>query len=187
MGKSTGRHRKPQDGERRATEGQGGSSQETDGKGSVVQIKAFDERSAEYLHQNITKTLKFGDMVEMFPQMIVRAIEFRIWEHRFCHAKGRPFRTFIEYLTHHEPDGAQVELERVEQLISHDPKALTAWRQEATRPANRPTREISHDNVMTSRQGNSLGYTLARLARVDPGLHADVCAGKLSAQTFELL
>lgn len=113
--------------------------------------------------------------------MIVRAIEFRIWEHRFCHAKGRPFRTFIEYLTHHEPDGAQVELERVEQLISHDPKALTAWRQEATRPANRPTREISHDNVMTSRQGNSLGYTLARLARVDPGLHADVCAGKLSA------
>jgi len=58
---------------------------------------------------------------------------------------------------------------------------LTLWRTAAV-GGQGARNDLQHrDNVTKLDRGNSKAYTLARLASEAPGLHAEVCAGKLSA------
>lgn len=140
----------------------------------------FDSKSAHTLHQSITKALKFGEMLQRFPMLIEEAIDHEVWRFRTCRAKGRPFSNLIEYLEHNEPDGCQVSKERVEQLIAKDAAVLTKWRKAVT---GADGVRHGYDNITTSHPitGTSRAYTLDRLSREAPHLHAAVCAGELSA------
>jgi hypothetical protein len=59
------------------------------------------------------------------------------------------------------------------------PDVRARWREALTPEAHRPSG--SHNNVMTSVQGNSLGYTPARLKRAHAEFYGRVIAGELSA------
>lgn len=90
---------------------------------------------AEIVHQRATKALKFGDMLEGFPDTIGAIIRERTWEYRSCkRLGGKPFPDLLSYVTHHEPDGMGTTVERVEELIFADPEVSLAWQNETGRP-----------------------------------------------------
>lgn len=156
-------------------------------------VELFNEEqqdvSDNVLHQSITKALKFGKMLERFPQMLKQVIERDAWSRRMCHAKGRPFASVLEYMEHNEPDGCQVSSDKIEALIRDDPEVLAMWR-EATTGNHGGDRGNQYtggkpDNISLGKEsdgyGTSLAYTLHRLRTKRPDLYDRVCRRELSA------
>lgn len=156
--------------------------------------REFDARSAELLHQSITKALKFGGMLAHFPDMIDEAIRHESWKFRYCREKGRSFNSLLEYLEHHEPDGCQVPRSKVEALIKDKPEILAKWRKATVgkRGGDRGNQHTGgkRDNITNASpdapdpsegRGTSRAYTLSRLEQKDPVLFQKVCAGEMSA------
>jgi hypothetical protein len=133
----------------------------------------------EILHQSITKALKFGAMLQSMPRYIEELIDFRLWEHRHCRDKGRNFESLVEYLTYNEPDGCQIDIDRMTALISHDTQVLGKWRKAVT--AQKHVHKDDAYNVsIIPKHGNSRAYTIARLERDYPRIAAAVHAGEMS-------
>lgn len=137
------------------------------------------------MHKIMADALFYGNMIENFHVILLRAIKNRIWEKLPCRATGRNFNSLLEYVTHPQPDGLQSSPERIEQVISHNAEALTAWRGEVVRGrgGDRRSENFKNDNVIfdhKTEQGNSKAYALTRLQREAPELYADVVDGKLS-------
>lgn len=139
----------------------------------------WDAQQSDILHQSMTKALKFGGLVEQFPTMVEECLKNRSWAYRTCRAKGREFRSPLEYFTHNEPDGVGTTDAQVRKLIAGHPEVEGEWRKAVKSPG---ARNDLHNNVMEVRkQGNSRAYALERLSEERPTLHAAVIAGDMSA------
>jgi hypothetical protein len=67
----------------------------------------------------------------------------------------------------------------IEAIIRNDAEVLAMWREAMTPESHRPNG--THNNVMTSQQGNTRAYTVSRLKRDRSDLFELVKNGKLSA------
>jgi hypothetical protein len=122
--------------------------------------------------------------IKRIPGAIRQLIESGAWRERIggaglAHLK---FNSFAEFVTTPPLDGMGWEPGQITNLLRFDQEVLTLWRQAVTAPAHRPK---SGNNVPTKskrpHRGNSLAWTLDRLAREHKALYAQVLAGKLSA------
>lgn len=140
------------------------------------------DRNADAWHQQMCQALRFGHMLETFPNMVARCLEHRLWERRFCRAKGRPFKSALEYFTHNEPDGVGTTPDMVAKLLKGT-DVEGKWREAAAGHIGRPSKDEKNDNIINLRaqQGTSRAFTLARLEREAPKLAAAVHAGEMSA------
>jgi len=141
-------------------------------------------KQAAYLHQSMTKALKFGDMLRQFPEMVETCIGQETWKMMYCRDKGRCFESAREYFLHNEPDGVGLTELRGFELLREHKKTLGIWREAMKHQGERTD---LHYNVMEvgdatkKQQGNSRAYTLVRLADESPGLYEAVCRGEMSA------
>lgn len=138
-------------------------------------------KQASYLHQSMTKALKFGDMLKHFPDMVIECIEQETWKLLYCRDKGRNFESAREYFLHNEPDGVGLEDRRGTELLHSHPKALKLWRESMTGKGGRPKNDDNVTSFEGRKTGNSKAYTLDRLSHESPGLYEAVCRGEMSA------
>lgn len=139
------------------------------------------ERDVEAWHTQMCQALRFGKMLENFPSMVERCLQYRTWEKRPCRDLGRPFRAALEYFEYNEPDGVGTSEKQVLKLIAGTP-VEGKWRKETkARPGD--NQYVVHDNIRhhKAKQGTSRAYSLERLERERPGLFAAVNAGEMSA------
>lgn len=139
-------------------------------------------KQATYLHQSMTKALKFGDMLARFPAMVEECIEDETWKLLYCRDKGRNFQSAREYFLHNEPDGVGITELRGFELLQAPAakKALGLWHQIMTNEVGTNQYTEGSSNITTLR-GTTRAYTLDRLSRESPGLYEAVCRGEMSA------
>lgn len=139
-------------------------------------------KQAAYLHQSMTKALKFGDMLRQFPEMVETCIGQETWKMMYCRDKGRCFESAREYFLHNEPDGVGLTEKRGYLLLGGHDDALKAWRKAMVQPLGTNQYTEGNDNIITHpKQGTSRAYTLDRLSREAPGLYEAVCRKEMSA------
>lgn len=117
--------------------------------------------------------------LEAVPGLVRQVLETGAWRKR--QHRGRVFEhdRFVDFIVARPLAGCGWPIDKVEALIKDDADTLTMWRRAVTEVGvNQHTK--GNDNVITL-QGNSRAYTLDRLSRAAPHLHAAVCAGELSA------
>ena len=117
--------------------------------------------------------------LDSVPGLVKRIIKTKAWtERKIATGKIIKLKSFRDLIVLPPLDGWGENPEKLEAIIRDDVEALTLWREQMTPPNHRP---ISHDNVITSKQGNSRAYTLSRLKVEEPKLFEEVKAGRMSA------
>jgi hypothetical protein len=119
---------------------------------------------------------------------LVEVIRTGAWRHYSVYGRQEVRHdNFMEFLTATPWDGLGCkDTKQIERLCADDPEAVQALRDALKgKPGgvNQYNQEErgSHDNVMQSSQGNSLGYTLDRLSREHSALYQRVLDGELTA------
>lgn len=105
-----------------------------------------------------------------------------LWkERRIRTKKVVTFDRFVEFLTTAPLEGLGEDPAAIKRMLSHDPESLTLFEEAMVGQHGGSRAESKSDNVTLAERGNTKGYTLRRLKKDHPELHAKVCAGEMSA------
>jgi hypothetical protein len=120
-----------------------------------------------------------GTALGTVPKALRRLLEEEAWR-EFTTSRGEhvTYERFADFIVTPPLKGLGSDVALVERIVAADDEATQLLR-EALK--EKPGPKSSHDNIMRSRQGTSRPYTLRRLKRDAPELHAEVLAGRLSA------
>lgn len=145
----------------------------------------MNAKEAEDICRCAERALRHGtaQLLEGFPGLLKRIISERLWENREVLGEGTVKLSGLHELITSKPliGWGVVNPHRIESIISHDPEALTLWREAMKHQGKR---NDLHHNIMEvdeQKQGTSRAYTLSRLQRERPDLYSRVVAEELSA------
>lgn len=119
-----------------------------------------------------------GGWLKNIPQIVRTVIETEAWRERDVDGRIIKHDRFIDFITAKPREGCGWPPEKVEALIKDDAETLTLWRQSLKQQGYRSDIRSIPTEVRADR---GKAYTLDRLFREAPALHAAVCAGELSA------
>ena len=129
-----------------------------------------------------------GSSLEEIPHFIKKIINENRWQRRYVKHLGEliEFDSFEEFITTAPPEGMDTSIQRIKDLCQHDTKVRELINIEITKKPGAPVgntnaskEETNHNNIMNcldtkAVQGTSLDYTLRRLRKEAPELHAEV-------------
>jgi len=121
-----------------------------------------------------------GSALESVPHQIKQILRDETWRH-FVTRLGKEVRheRFADFVTTPPLDGLGADIALVRRLIADDPEALDLLDHALQNPAGRP--EKNNNIQVKAPQGTSVDRALRKLRKDAPELHAEVLAGRLSA------
>jgi hypothetical protein len=120
-----------------------------------------------------------GAALGTVPVALRRLLAEEAWR-EFTTSRGEhvTYQRFADFVTMPPLKGLGSDVALVQRIVADDEKA-TALLREALK--EKPGPKSSHNNRMRTRQGTTRSYSLERLRKDAPELHAEVLAGNLSA------
>jgi hypothetical protein len=141
---------------------------------------ADDLRANALINDSLGSALRSGDhALGTVPALLKRVLADETWRD-FITKRGESVHhdRFADFITTPPLGGLGSDIALVERIVADDDDAIELLR-EALK--ERPIPGNSHNNIMRVKQGTGRGYSLQRLRKDAPELHADVLAGRLSA------
>lgn len=139
----------------------------------------------------LTSSIRRGSSgLHSVPGLIKQIINENMWQRRVIEATGEVVecKSFNEFVVSTPPKGVGTDLKTLERLCFDDKEALTLLSEAVTegpgKRAKAEAKEDIHNNIMNitpqAVQGTSRSYTLRKLRKDAPELHAKVIAGDIS-------
>lgn len=154
------------------------------------------ENNGELVRRIIRLNKDGGHGLLMFPTFLKDAIKKRVWEQGWIDPTTKEVYTQPDFKSFVETpvlEGLGSSIEQIKALCQHDKEAIELIIEQTTRKPGNPsgnnqyetkedgnTDNISNSKPRNEKHGTSLDYTLRRLRKEAPGLHAKVIAGEIS-------